>query len=142
GAVGPGAVDLGQRLALLGGARDRGRGGVGRRQRQHDCSRFRGGHFARSAGVARGLFHPELVARVAFDGHVFLFGGTRYGRAAGEGSFAVALPTRRSSDLGAVGPGAVDLGQRLAPASFTGDRGRGGVGRRQRLDHFRGGGGR
>src|SRR6202011_130529 len=142
GVVGPGAVDLGQRLALARFAADRGQGGVDWDGEQHDRVRF-GGGFARPARVARRLFHPQLVARVAFDGHVFLFRGSRDGRAAGQGSFAVALQPLVGEAGGGVGAGAVGLGQRFARARFAGDRGQAGVRGRQRQDdrgRFGGGG--
>src|SRR4029077_12292657 len=78
GVVRPGAVFLSQRFFLLGGAGDFRRRRGERDGWQHDRGRFRGGgFFAWSAGVARGLLHPQLVPHVSGDRFVALFGGAR-----------------------------------------------------------------
>src|SRR5207245_2894557 len=87
--VRPRAVVLGQRLALLVGAGDRGRRAVDRNRRRGDGGRGGGGRrFARAAAVARGLLHLDRVTDVGGRGHVCLGGGAGDFFAVGARAFA------------------------------------------------------
>src|SRR5207302_388888 len=83
--VRPRAAVLGQGLALLRCAGDRGRRCV-HRGRRHDDGRLHGGGWAaRAAFVAGGLLDPDRVPDVFGDEHIRLVGG------AGDGGAAVAF---------------------------------------------------
>src|SRR5207245_1229915 len=124
GTVRPGAVVLGQRLALLGSAGDRRRRAVGGRG-WHDDRRGGGGRrSARAVGVAGRLLHPDRVADICRRDFVGLFGGAVDRRAVVAG--AVALVPLVGVARGFVRPAPVLLGERLALLGGAGDRGRAG----------------
>src|SRR5439155_884283 len=131
GCLRPGSPVLGQRLALLRGAGDRGRGFVGRLRSfgEHDGRRFGARGSARTAGVARRLLHPERVYHVSVRGDVAIVAGAGDVRAAA--AFAVALLPLVAVARGAVAPFAVLLGERLALLRGAGDARRRRVGGRR-----------
>src|SRR5205823_4092481 len=119
-AVRPLAVDLGERLTLLGGARDA-RSGLVRRCRWDDdrgCARGRGA--ARAAFVARGLLHPDRVADFARERDEGLAGGAGDGLPDAVTIFALQPLVGEAGRF--VCPSVVGLGERLALLGGSGDR--------------------
>ena len=122
----PGSGRGGQRLALLGGARDSRRGGVGGRGRRRGARHRRGLGGRRDAwrrDCTRGRHpDPDRLAHVGGDGHVGVL-VRRSDRRAGAGGGA-ALPLVRERDRWAARPGSGRRGQGLTHLRRSGDHGR------------------
>src|SRR5207244_2559479 len=113
----PGTAVLGQRLSLLGGARDRRRSFVERRRRSYDRRGARRGRAARAAGVRGDLLHLERVTHVARHRDVGLARGA--GDRCAAVTRAVALQPLVGEARRVVTPFALVLGPRLALPAWS-----------------------